>query len=156
MRLRVRRKWALAIAVAWLLAGCAAPPAARPSPSLLIVPETPPASAPAHDQLDIRSVTFLPAKSPEFVIFVVTVDYALVSSAAGNVGLALDLEAGGYTLVTEQRVKRGGGALELLAECKRSGRVTQALAVSLSEYPGPMPRKTLASQGRTVVLPVAP
>ena len=111
---------------------------------------------PTRDRLDIRSVTFLPAKSPEFVIFVVTVDYSLASAAEGNIALALDLEPGRYTLVTEQRVRQGSGAIELLAECKRTGRVTQALSIGLAEYPGPLPRKTLASQMRTVVLPVAP
>ena len=113
-------------------------------------------AAPLQDRLDIRSVTFVPAKSAEFVIFVVTVDYTLAASAEGNVSLALALESSSYTLVTEQRVKRGTGTIELLAECKRTGRATQALSVGLSEYPGALPRKTLASQVRTVVLPVAP
>src|SRR5436309_1770773 len=73
-------------------------------------------ATPVRDRLEIRSVTFLPAQSREFVIFVVKVDYALASSAEGNVALASELDPGDSTTLIQQRVARGTGALELLAE----------------------------------------
>ncbi len=111
---------------------------------------------PAHDRLDIRSVKFLKANSPEFIVFAVTASYTLDSSAEGNVALALDLEPGRSTLVSEQRVRRGAGTVELMAECKRTGRTLQAVSVNLSEYPGGLLRRTLASQIRSVALADAP
>ena len=113
-------------------------------------------AAPAKDRLDIRQVNFLKASAPGFVVFSVLADYTLASSAEGNVSLAIDLMPGSYTLVTEQRVQRGSGTVELLAECKRSQRTRQGLNVSLTEYPGGLPRKTLESQIRSVALPTTP
>lgn len=101
-------------------------------------------------------MNFLKASAPGFVVFSVSVDYTLASAAEGNVALALDLSPGSATLVTEQRVARGHGSVELLAEIKRTDRALQAVSVSLTEYPGGLPRKTLASQVRTVALPAAP
>lgn len=108
------------------------------------------------DRLDVRSVNFLKASAPGFVVFSVVTDYTLASAAEGNVALALDLLPGSATLVTEQRVARGRGSVELLAEIKRTERTLQAVSVSLTEYPGGTPRKILASQIRTVALPAAP
>ena len=115
-----------------------------------------PPRAATKDRLDIRDVSFLKARAPEFVIFAVTADYALASADEGNVSLAMDLIPGSYTLLTEQRVRRGSGSVELLAECKRSERTLQAVNVSLTEYPGGLPRKTFASQVRTVAVPAEP
>ena len=112
-----------------------------------------PAPAAAKDRLEIREVNFLKATAPGFVVFSVLADYTLTSSAEGNVSLAIDLTPGSYTLMTEQRVKRGSGSVELLAECKRADRSRQGVNVSLTEYPGGLPRKTLESQIRSVALP---
>ncbi len=129
--------------LAGLLASCAVgpAPAARPAP---------------RDRLEIQSVKFLNASSPEFVVFVVRGDYQLASSAEGNVGLALELEPGKSTLVSEQRVQRGAGAVELMAACKRAGPASRVVSLSLSEFPGGPLRRTFATQMRAVTLPAAP
>lgn len=129
--------------LAGLLASCA-------------TPTEPGVARPARDRLDIRSVKFLKANSAEFIVFAVTASYTLESSPEGNVALALDIEPGRYTLVSEQRVRRGAGTVELMAECKRTGRTLQAVSVALSEYPGGLLRKTLASQIKSVELGGAP
>ena len=130
-----------------LAAGLTASCATAPAPEGHSVP---------RDRLDIRSVKFLKANSPDFIVFAVTASYTLDSSAEGNVALALDLEPGRYTLVSEQRVRHGAGTVELMAECKRTGRTLQAVSVNLSEYPGGLLRRTLASQIRSVALAEAP
>ncbi len=141
---------ALSCGVMWSLAACATAPTPAPGSPKVAAP------APEKDRLDIREVNFLKASAPGFIVFSVSVDYALVSSAEGNVALAMDLTPGTYTLMTEQRVKRGRGSVELLAECKRSERSMQGINVSLTEYPGGLPRKTLESQIRAVALPPSP
>jgi hypothetical protein len=111
-------------------------------------------TAPA-DRVEIRSVIFGQGKSPDFLVFRVTVDYTLASQPQGNVGMDLDFDGGEYTPVVEHRVQQGSGTVELLAECKRSGRGTQAILISLSEYPRTQLRRFLSSETRTVVIPPA-
>lgn len=139
----MKRVAAVVAVMAGLLASCA-------------TPLEPASAGETRDRLSIRHVKFLNASSPEFVVIAVTADYALVSSAEGNVALALELGPGAYTPVSEQRIRRGAGAVELMAACKRADHPTQGLAITLAEYPGARTRRTFASEKRTVTLPAAP
>jgi hypothetical protein len=109
--------------------------------------------APA-DRVKIANIEIGSGRSPNFVVFRVTVDYELASRPEGLVGLDLDFSgAGDFRTVTEHHVTKGAGTVHLLAECERFGGGRQRLVVNLAAFPRTLPLALLTSRSRTVSLP---
>ncbi len=123
--------------LSWVLAGCSIARLARPP-----------------DHVVIANVEVGQGRSPNFVVFRVTVDYRLATRPEAMVGLDLALgEAGEFRTVTEHHVTRGAGTVQLMAECERSKAGKQRLLVNLFGFPRTMPVALLMSRSRTVALP---